>query len=147
MSMTLQQAKARALELATKMQTQGNDSLTAEEMTELTECNAAMAQALNPEGTMSQQRRRLDDKLGKASGFFRRPAVLIAGQVLGVLAIAGLSAFGGMKYEQRRSRRQSEAKLDLSMELAPTSLTVTPAGQGETNVVAIPTTSRRSAAA
>ena len=111
--MNLQEAKARATELTAKMS--NGETLTPQEAADLTKCNLAMQNALDPQGKFKAAGRRINDAFeGTKTGMFSNPSVVLAGKVIGILTVAALSAFGGMKYEQRRSGRRGQSMFDLS---------------------------------
>lgn len=103
--MNLQQAQARTLELISKAK---DDGLTAEEQTELTNCNTIMAQAQAAASmTESQVKAALKSKgIQTGSGVLSNPTVLLAAKVVGFVGCMALSAFGGMKYGERRTSRR-----------------------------------------
>jgi hypothetical protein len=156
----LQQAQARTLELRAKLH--NGETLNADEQTELATANGIIAgaaeQMSQTRPTMEQAKKYLEGKgVLSSSSIFSNPTVVLAGKVIGVLAIAGLSAFGGMKYEQRRQSRgrsssRSTDMLSIEHSNSPQSHPATSSDDGRLaanradNVVAHPTASRRAAA-
>lgn len=113
--MNLQQAQARFTEL--KARALSGDNLTAEETADLTiatiiiEALADTPAPIVPK-TLAEAKEMMRTRgLLPKETFFTNPTVVLAGKVIGVLAVAGLSAFGGMKYEQRRQTRGRNAMI------------------------------------
>jgi hypothetical protein len=159
--MNLQKAQNRYIDLKAKMDS--GENLTGEEAAEMLEAQRALATIAEASGqtnaakpTLADAQRFLKSKgVLPSSSIFANPTVILAGKVLGVLAIAGLSAFGGMKYEQRRaSRRTARSTDELSLEHSnsPQSHPATSPDDGRLaanrmdNVVTHPTAGRRAAA-
>lgn len=105
--MNLQQAQARAAELTSKIQ--AGESLTLEEQTELTNCQGIIAVAVQATRLSEAD---IEKKLRAkgvlpSKGILKNPAFVLTGKVVGVLVLMGVSAFGGMKYEERRYSKRT----------------------------------------
>lgn len=162
--MNLQKAQNRYIELKAKVD--AGDLLNSDEANEMLDARnaiAAIAAAAEgpspaPQPTMGDAERFLRAKgVLPSKSIFSNPTVVLAGKVLGVLAIASLSAFGGMKYEQRTQRRRTQQSrstdmLGLDHSNSPQSHPATSPDDGRLaanradNVVAHPTATRRTAA-
>lgn len=154
------QARIAALNLKATTETLSDD-----ELQELDLCNTTLLQAkaqVNAELPTKESVREAMVKAGLIKpSILVNPSLLLAGKVLGVIAVAALSAFGGMKYEQRQAgrRNRSTASNDMlghfDLSTSPQSHPAMSADDGRLaanrsdNVVAHPTATRtaRSAAA
>lgn len=106
--MNLIQAQAKYAELNAKIKAGGN--LSNEEQLELSQAtaviNAAADTPMVGKPTLEDARAFLRQQGAISKSIFSNPTVILAGKVLGILAVAGVSAFGGMKYGERRTSRR-----------------------------------------